>query len=238
MKRNSESGIALLSAILVLMLMSAILVGFIAMVSADQNASGINRDQTQAYAAAHAATEKLTTDLGQLFQANFSPTGAQVQALVAAGRQPNLGNGTSYVAPGGVAGSGYVIEYDDVNPADGNPDLENATGSQITDGVYAGLMGLITPYRMVVTARTPGGSEVRMRRDDADRGHPGLPVRHLLGERPQLLRRSQLQLRRPRPHQSEPVSHPGRRQRGRRDAHAVGPRHRGRRDRPRVLVER
>ena len=25
-------------------------------------------------------------------------------------------------------------------------------------------MGLITPYRMVVTARTPGGSEVRMRR--------------------------------------------------------------------------
>ena len=36
MKRNSESGVALLSAILVLMLMSALLVGFIAMVNADQ----------------------------------------------------------------------------------------------------------------------------------------------------------------------------------------------------------
>src|SRR3712207_25325 len=92
--RNAESGVALLTAILVLALMSALLVGFIAMVSADQEASGTSRDQTQAYAAAHAATEKLTSDLGQLFQANFSPTGAQVQALAAAARQPNLGNGT------------------------------------------------------------------------------------------------------------------------------------------------
>jgi hypothetical protein len=169
MKRSSESGVALLSAILVLMLMSAILVGFIALVTSDQNASGITRDQTQAYAAAHAATEKLTTDLGQLFTNNFSPTGAQVQALATNARQPNLGNGTSYVSPAG--GSGYVIEFDDltgpngVGGPDGNPDLENPTGSQITDGVYAGLMGLITPYRMTVTARTVGGSEVRMRRE-------------------------------------------------------------------------
>ena len=47
MKRSSESGVALLTAILVLMLMSAMLVGFIALINADQNASGVNRDQTQ-----------------------------------------------------------------------------------------------------------------------------------------------------------------------------------------------
>jgi hypothetical protein len=172
MKRSSESGVALLSAMLVLMLMSAMLVGFIALINADQNASGTNRDQTQSYAAAHAGVEKLTSDLGQMFESNFSPTGAQVNALVAAARQPNLGNGTSYVAPGGVAGSGYAIEFNDftgppnaTGPPDGNPDPEDAiNGSQITDGVYAGLMGIITPYRMVVTARTRGGSEVRMRR--------------------------------------------------------------------------
>ena len=78
MTRDRESGVALLSAILVLMLMSALLVGFIAMVNADQSASGINRDQTQAYAAAHAGVEKLTADLGQLFQGNFAPTNNQV----------------------------------------------------------------------------------------------------------------------------------------------------------------
>jgi len=75
MKRNSESGIALLTAILVLMLMSAMLVGFVALINADQNASGVNRDQTQSYAAAHAGVEKLTSDLGQMFETNFSPTG-------------------------------------------------------------------------------------------------------------------------------------------------------------------
>jgi len=36
-------------------------------VVADQQASGLNRDQTQAYAAAHAGLEKLTADLGDLF---------------------------------------------------------------------------------------------------------------------------------------------------------------------------
>ena len=169
MKRSSESGVALLTAILVLMLMSAMLVGFVALINADQNASGVNRDQTQSYAAAHAGVEKLTSDLGQMFETNFSPTGAQVNALVAAARQPNLGNGTSYVAPGGAAGSGYAIDFNDGPPtsavADGNPDPEDPiNGSQITDGVYAGLMGIITPYRMVVTARTAAGAEVRMRR--------------------------------------------------------------------------
>jgi type II secretory pathway component PulK len=39
MTRNRESGVALLSAILVLMLMSALLIGFVAMVNADQMAS-------------------------------------------------------------------------------------------------------------------------------------------------------------------------------------------------------
>ena len=92
-----------------------------------------------------------------------------MNALVAATRQPNLGNGTSYVAPGGVAGSGYAIDFNDGPPtsaaADGNPDPEDPiNGTHISDGVYAGLMGIITPYRMVVTARTAGGSEVRMRR--------------------------------------------------------------------------
>jgi hypothetical protein len=164
MKRSSESGVALLSAILVLMLMSAMLVGFMALVNADQIAGGANRDQTQSYAAAHAGVEKLTSDLGQMFESNFSPTGAQVNALAVPSRQPNLGNGTTYVAPGGPPGSGYAIEFNDVN-GDGNPDPEDAiNGSQITDGVYAGLMGIITPYRMIVTARTTGGSEVRTRR--------------------------------------------------------------------------
>src|SRR5689334_15866523 len=167
MQRNRESGVALLSAILVLMLMSALLIGFVAMVNSDQQASGINRDQTQAYAAAHAGVEKLTADLGQLFQNNFAPTGAQVNALEAAPLQPTL-TGIQYLRPNGT--SGYQIDFDDdvdANgnpPGDGNPDTPR-NGTQINAGPYQGLTGLITPYRIEVAARTSGGAEVRMRRE-------------------------------------------------------------------------
>jgi hypothetical protein len=158
MKRNNQSGVALLSAILVLMLMSALLVGFVALVNADQAASGINRDQTQAYAAAHAGVEKLTADLGQLFNANFAPTGAQVAALTTT---PPVLPGIDYEGPN--ATTGYDIGFTDTN-GDGNPDVENPNGSQISAGPYQGLMGLITPYNIQVTARTSGNAEVRMRR--------------------------------------------------------------------------
>ena len=155
--REREKGVALLSAILVLMLMSALLIGFIAMVNSDQAASGINRDQTQAYAAAHAGVEKLTADLGQLFQANFSPTGAQIAALTTAGQEPTL-NGIQVPAaerdqrlpdlvPRQVGPTG-------VAPGDGNPDSRERPVSTITSGPYQGLIGLITPYTVEVTART------------------------------------------------------------------------------------
>ena len=78
MKRTNESGVALISAVLVVALMSALLVGFVSMVIADQNAGLHNRDQTTAYAAAHAGLEQLTSDLGELFATNFRPTSAQV----------------------------------------------------------------------------------------------------------------------------------------------------------------
>lgn len=162
MKRKTDAGVALISSMLVLMLMSGLLVGFVALVLADQNASSVNRDQTQAYAAAHAGVEKLTADLGQLFRVNFKPTGADINALSAAGNEPNLGNGITFQSPGGA--SGYQIAFTDAD-GDGSPDLKDEDGSPIPDGPYEGLIGLITPYNVTVTARTGANSEVRMRRE-------------------------------------------------------------------------
>ena len=68
MRRRSESGVAMVLTLLVLALASALAIGFFASVTADQRASGIDRDQTQAYAAAHAGLEKLTTDLAKLWR--------------------------------------------------------------------------------------------------------------------------------------------------------------------------
>ena len=58
---------------MVLMLVSALMVGFVTAIVADQRASGLDRDQTQAYAAAHAGLEQLTSDLSGEFRRTSLP---------------------------------------------------------------------------------------------------------------------------------------------------------------------
>ena len=143
--------------LMVLVLVSALMVGFTTAIIADQRASGLDRDQTQAYAAAHAGLEQLTADLSGLFATDFSPTAAQISNLTA--NPPELQHFT-FIEPGG--GSGYRINF--TPDAQGNPMPEAATGTTIAAGPYQGLRGIITPYNITVTARTAGGAEVRMRR--------------------------------------------------------------------------
>ena len=155
MKRNPESGMALMSTLMVMMLMSALLIGFYAVIAADQQASGVNRDQTQAYAAAHAGLEKLTADLGAMFTGgNFSPSASQVSALTT---DPPPLPGFQFVGPGGTPG--YTITPQPV------------VVRQIENGPLQGLTGLVTPYEITVTAQANNGgvlggaAEVRMRRE-------------------------------------------------------------------------
>jgi hypothetical protein len=152
-----EEGIAMIVTLMVLMLVAALMVGFVTAIVADQRASGLDRDQTQAYAAAHAGLEQLTSDLSGLFTADFSPTAAEISGLTAT--PPDL-PGFTFVEPGG--GSGYQINF--TPDAQGNPAPEAATGTTISAGPYQGLRGIITPYNITVTARTRGNAEVRMRR--------------------------------------------------------------------------
>ncbi len=77
-----------ITVMMVMMLISVLMVGFVAAIVSDNRASGLDRDQTQAYAASHAGLEKLTSDLSTLFTVDFSPSAAQVNALAAA--QPTV----------------------------------------------------------------------------------------------------------------------------------------------------
>ena len=67
MRTTNQSGIAMITTLLVLMLMSALLVGFTTVVMSDQRYRFIDRDRNQAFYAASAGIEKLTADLGNLF---------------------------------------------------------------------------------------------------------------------------------------------------------------------------
>src|SRR3954452_6333631 len=83
-----EHGIAMLTTLMVLMLMSALLIGFTTVVMTDQRYRFIDRDRGQAFYAASAGIEKITADLGNLFLTNVAPTTAQVQALTTTAKMP------------------------------------------------------------------------------------------------------------------------------------------------------
>jgi hypothetical protein len=154
MRMTQERGIALLTAILLMMLVSALLVGFTAVVISDQRFRGSDRTRTAAFYAAHAGLEKLTADLGNLFNGNYAPKGKDVTDLA---KVPPVFPDTSFTAADGT--SGYKILFP--ANAQGNP---VASARNIASGPYQGLVGLLTPYTIDVTARTAGGGEVHLQR--------------------------------------------------------------------------
>ena len=157
---------ALITVIMVLMLASALMVGFFAAIVADQRANGIDRDQTQAYAAAHAGLEKLTSDLATLFTTDYSPSVSQINALMT---HPPIIPGFTYTAPGGAAGIGLCRHVD------AGPHARRRTSAircrtrprarRSRRDRTPGFKGIITRYPITVTARSTGGAEVRLRRE-------------------------------------------------------------------------
>jgi hypothetical protein len=148
MRTSNEHGIALITTLLIMMLVSALLVGFTIVVSSDQRFRFIDRDRQKAFYGASAGLEKLTADLGNLFFVNLAPTAAQVTALAATA--PVI-PGVSFLKQDGT--TGYTITA--ATPA----------SAQISTGPYAGLIALTTVYTIDVTARTSSGGEVHLKRD-------------------------------------------------------------------------
>ncbi len=159
--KHDDTGIALIVTMLMMMLIAGLMAGFYAAVNADSRSNALDKDQTRAYAAAHAGLEKMTSDLASLFSVDVSPSVAQINTIAA--NVPTI-PGYEFRAPGGAANSGYTVTWKaDVN---GNPAPEDPTGSNITAGPYKGFKGIITKYPITITARSlSGGAEVRLRRE-------------------------------------------------------------------------
>ncbi|MGE3276497.1 MAG: hypothetical protein AB7O67_15395 [Vicinamibacterales bacterium] len=148
-----DRGVALVTVMLLLLLTTSILTGFLVVVSTDVKLRGVDRSRTQAFYAAHAGLEKLTADLGDLFAVDFSPELEDVETIE--GEPPALTN-VSFDAADGL---GYKVQF--TADADGNP---TATAGTVKSGPYADFKALITDYTLTTTARTVDGSEARLRR--------------------------------------------------------------------------
>lgn len=151
---RADSGMAVVGALLVMILMAGIAAGLMALVVTDARVRSLDGTRVQAFYTAHAGLEKLTSDLGDLFSGNVAPTGAQITNLGTL--EPNL-PGVSWLEPDGTDGYRVIFPAN----AQGNPVTSVTT---VMSGPFQGLVGLATPYEMRVTARTLDRSEATLTR--------------------------------------------------------------------------
>jgi hypothetical protein len=153
---------ALITALLVLLLISSMIVGMSFLVLTDQKLGGNNADRQKAFYGAEAGMESLTTSLQDGFSNNYALSAADITTIVA-NTQTTTTNlpGMQFLNPDGT--NGFMINFTPDTSANnlGNP---TAVSHTILSGTYAGLIGLLTPYTLQVTSRTPMGSEVRLQR--------------------------------------------------------------------------
>lgn len=81
MNQHNERGTALIAAMLITMMVSALLVGVTTQVVSDNRTRYADRERTQAFYGAQAGLEQLVANVGNLFTTNYAPTTAQIDAL-------------------------------------------------------------------------------------------------------------------------------------------------------------
>jgi PilX N-terminal len=156
-RMEREKGVALITSLFVLLLISAIVVGMSWMVMTDQRLGGNNSSRELAFYGAEAGMEQMTTDVAQQFATSGSLTAANVATIT--GHVPTGLTGVTYVNSAGA--STYNLTF--VPDAFGNPATTNAT--ILPPSPYAGMQGLITPFTMTVAAQnSASGSEVKLTR--------------------------------------------------------------------------
>jgi hypothetical protein len=153
-RTKQENGVALITALLILFLVSAIVVGMSWMVMSDQRLSGNNQDRELAFYAAEAGMEKMTADVGNTFAVQGSIVAANLPGIT--GAPPPI-PGITYA---NTLGSTYQIgcpNFPCVTPTPFNATIQPPSA-------YAGMQGQITPFTLQVAAQTADGAEVKLER--------------------------------------------------------------------------
>ena len=145
--RGNERGMALITTMLIMMLMSALMIGLTTAVTSDQRYRYIDRDRAKAFYGAQSGLEKLTAELADLFFVNVAPTAAQISALSTdLPTIPDLSFVTTGTGAYGVTSVGAT------------------SSGQITTGPYQGLIALKKTYELNSFVRTTDGGEVHLKR--------------------------------------------------------------------------
>lgn len=158
MRTQRQKGIALITALFILILVTAMAVGMCWMVMTDQRLGGNNQFRETAFYGAEAGMEKLTADVGNQFATNGSLSPADMAAITGL---PPVIPGIKYLDASGASTYQILCGTPLVSPC--VPVSQNAT--MLPPSPYAGMQGLITPFTLEVAAQsTSSGAEVKLQR--------------------------------------------------------------------------
>ena len=90
MRTQRQNGVALITALFVLILVSALAVGMCWMVMTDQRLGGNNQFRETAFYGAEAGMEKLTADVGDTFAVQGALTPANMTTITSVANQPAI----------------------------------------------------------------------------------------------------------------------------------------------------
>src|ERR1700688_4008803 len=151
---ESQRGVALISVLILLSLMSAMAVALVYKVNHEQRLQAADSGNTVAYYGAEAGMEKMIADLSLLYTQEASPTNCDIAKLQ---KSP---------PPQNVVGSTYPEYVFNVPTAGGGGCVAPPTNVQtISSGPNSGLQAGIVRMSLQVTADSNAGDEVRMIRN-------------------------------------------------------------------------
>ena len=147
---HPSRGFALVTAMLIVMLLSGISVGTVYLVNTQSRLMATDLESTQSCYAAEAAMEKMMVDLSGLYTSQLAPTVADIQAL-----------GVDVYKPI-ISGATYPEYRFTVPNVGGEPTTEVRA---ISAGPNEGLTAYIVPMTLGVTASGARGAETKMERE-------------------------------------------------------------------------
>jgi hypothetical protein len=167
-RSRQDAGIALITSLLLMFLMSSLLVGFCILLISNQQLAGSNNADVSAFYGAEAGMEQLTANIGNLFAQTYSPTTSQINALETTPPAPVI-PGISFMTGSGQSGYTVTLPSTTTYDSNGNP---IPVASTVKIGPYAGLTAFVTEYTLTVNARTTAGREVKLTRTTQAVGIP------------------------------------------------------------------
>jgi type II secretory pathway pseudopilin PulG len=156
---SSERGAALVTAMLILGMLSAIAITVLAVVSNEAKIAGSDLKRTQTFYAAAAGIEKMTTDFSAVFQTTSRPTATQLFGIQNAWPQELQAEGYNFDQLIG-------LDVNALNSMRATQGITNGSYPRVTipGGPFNGLSASVAPYVLNSRAFSADGTEVALTR--------------------------------------------------------------------------